>query len=1326
MAQSNIGKYQVLEEIAAGRQGVVYRAFDPEAGQIVALKVLHASLTGDLSYAERFRREASLTASINHPNVVKIFEVGQDGDRHFMALELLPENLARIIESGGQMLIDRAAEFCVQIAKGLAAAHALGIVHRDVKPQNVLIGQDGTAKVTDFGIARAEELSTMTATGTVMGTPHYMSPEQAQGERADARSDVYSLGCMLYQMLVGEVPFKGDTPLAVVRQHVDQKPRPLQALRQNLPRELVSVVERAMAKSPARRFQSASEMADALRAAVPGVATARPAEPPSPPEPPRDRGAAAPPRPTPEAPRGDARRLSRPRSVARISAALVLLLWGLFLFAPSSGQASKGVLVAAVLFASSSVATLSAAFLMLRRTKFKIGRLGWGPLAALLIVMGFVLFVAANAAGPEADTTPEGGPEAVALAPPVARTHSPTPKSTPAQSQSSILSAVETPAPTPNAAGIPTPTAIVQTIMIPTPTATPRPAEIFTTTITSTPAATPAPPTFSTLAPVVSPPLTPTPKRVILVTKTADTDDGRCDADCSLREAIQAAGSGDKIVIPPGTYTSGASVFVIEKNLVLAGSGADITIIQAAKTLDEATPGVLQIGPSATVNISGVTIQHGKSMNRGGGIYTSGTLALIDSMISRNEARIQGGGIHNGGGTLALINSIVSENTAKIAGGISVTNAANIAGKLTVTNSTVSDNNSGAGGGILSDGGEISATDSSIINNYGGASGGGIHNVGGTLTLIRSTVSGNRALDRGGGILSDGRSAKLTLKNSTVSGNTADVGGGIHSTGALSLANSTIVKNHSETGGGVYQDGPTASLINTIIAGNVASNGADCSGDFASLGHNLVGDGLACEFRAATGDQVGFQFGVDPQLGPLQDNGGPTETHALLSGSPAIDAGDDGAAPSTDQRGVVRPQGSASDVGSYESPFPAVPAPTPTPTPTLVPNSPVVRSVSPWPMIAFDQQHSGRSPHTGPDRPTELWKFEAKGEPGSPVLGPDGRVYFGASFSFENPEFLGAVYALDAQGLLRWFVPVQDFIGARSPALASDSTIYVGSSDGLRALGPTGSLIWSTLTDENESPSGPTVGLDGTIYVGVFDQQRREMSGRVIAARPDGSLKWTFPTDGFVTSPPAIGRDGTVYASAWNPLDSSVNRIYAITPDGALRWSIATTEMVISPRAIGLDDVIYANANDGTLYAVNPNGSVRWTYSIPGNSGASPALGLDDTIYVGSDDHRLYAIGADGSLKWTFLTGDQVGAPASVDADGTIYVGSWDHSLYAINTDGTLKWSFPTGGIVASAPAIGIDGMIFFGSRDLTLYALGEAPTSPLPVPTATPTATAQ
>ena len=385
MEQHRIGRYQVVEEIAAGSQGAVYSAFDPDSGQIVAVKVLHPSLTGNRDYLERFRREASLASSIDHPNVVKIFEVGQDGDRHFIALEFLPESLSRVIEGAGALPVERAAAFAIQIARGLAAAHALGIVHRDVKPQNVLIGPDGTAKLTDFGIARGELLPTMTATGATMGTPYYMSPEQARGERADERSDLYSLGCVLYQMLAGEVPFKGDTPLAVVRQHIEERARPVRRLRSDVPTAVERIVSRSMEKRPERRYQTARELVEALTEAVHGAAPVE--RDPSrqalrtPPPAPHERPVSAPVRP------------SRLLGFFRRTSGGILVLWGLSLLLVGLNNVSEEP-VLAVLFIAGGTVTLGAGVVALRRRPLALGPLGRGRLVGLLAVAGLVLFMA--------------------------------------------------------------------------------------------------------------------------------------------------------------------------------------------------------------------------------------------------------------------------------------------------------------------------------------------------------------------------------------------------------------------------------------------------------------------------------------------------------------------------------------------------------------------------------------------------------------------------------------------------------------------------------------------------------------------------------------------------------------------------------------------------------------------------------------------------------------------------------------------------------------------------------------------------------------------
>jgi len=266
MAEEQIGRYRILDQIAAGSQGIVYRAFDPNSNRVVAIKVLHQNFAADETYVRRFQREATIAASIDHPNIVRIFEVGEDDGRHFMVMEHLPESVDNLIRAG--LPTESSSRLAAQIADGLQVAHEAGIVHRDIKPQNILIGPDGMPKVTDFGIARSELMSVMTATGVLMGTPYYMSPEQARGDNPDLRSDVYSLGCLFYQLLTGALPFSASTPLVVLRQQIEDDPRPLRELREDIPGDISRIVERAMAKDPDRRYQSMAEMAEAIRGAV--------------------------------------------------------------------------------------------------------------------------------------------------------------------------------------------------------------------------------------------------------------------------------------------------------------------------------------------------------------------------------------------------------------------------------------------------------------------------------------------------------------------------------------------------------------------------------------------------------------------------------------------------------------------------------------------------------------------------------------------------------------------------------------------------------------------------------------------------------------------------------------------------------------------------------------------------------------------------------------------------------------------------------------------------------------------------------------------------
>ena len=303
--EQRIGRYQVLEEIASGGQATVYRVWDTDTGRILALKVMHPHMSQDAAYLERFHREARLASSINHPNVVRIYEVGQEGDKHYMALEYFPLTLHHLIQAQTKMPVERVVDIAHQVALGLEAAREQGIIHRDIKPQNILIGPEGTTKVPDFGISRAADLSTMTRTGMIMGTPYYMSPEQAMGLRVDIRSDVYSLGVVMYQMLTGELPLEADTPWEVIRRHIEVKPRPVRQLRSDTPRPVEQVVTRCLEKEPGKRYVTPLGLAQALELALPRAVTPPPAEAPPrpltptpPPPPPRPVTPARPPQPS--------------------------------------------------------------------------------------------------------------------------------------------------------------------------------------------------------------------------------------------------------------------------------------------------------------------------------------------------------------------------------------------------------------------------------------------------------------------------------------------------------------------------------------------------------------------------------------------------------------------------------------------------------------------------------------------------------------------------------------------------------------------------------------------------------------------------------------------------------------------------------------------------------------------------------------------------------------------------------------------------------------------------------------------------------------------
>jgi eukaryotic-like serine/threonine-protein kinase len=259
------GRYRVGTEIGHGGMATVYLGTDAVLGRTVAVKVLHPEHASDPSFVDRFRREARAAARLNHPNVVSVFDTGSDRDVHFIVMERIRgRTLAQVVAEEGPLPPHRAAAIARSVAEALAFAHANGLVHRDVKPANVMLADDGRVKVMDFGIARVTSAATLTQTATVLGTAAYLSPEQAQGLRVDGRSDVYALGVVLYEMLTGRAPFVAASPVAVAFQHVREEPPPPSRIRRGIPPGLEAVVVRALAKDPDDRFAGADRMAAAL------------------------------------------------------------------------------------------------------------------------------------------------------------------------------------------------------------------------------------------------------------------------------------------------------------------------------------------------------------------------------------------------------------------------------------------------------------------------------------------------------------------------------------------------------------------------------------------------------------------------------------------------------------------------------------------------------------------------------------------------------------------------------------------------------------------------------------------------------------------------------------------------------------------------------------------------------------------------------------------------------------------------------------------------------------------------------------------------------
>ena len=262
-------RYRLTEQIGMGGMAIVYRAVDLRTGHNVAVKVLRPEYNEDSEFISRFQREAEAASKMTHHNIVNLLDVGMDGENRYLVMEYVQgKTLKTVIQERGKLSPALAGQIAIRILSALEHAHRNGIVHRDIKPQNILVHADGHIKVADFGIARIANSSTLTKGDNVMGSVHYFSPEQAKGEGANATSDLYSTGVVLYEMLTGKVPYDGDNPVAVAMQHLHATPVPIQNLAPDVPPALVRVCMKAMEKNPAMRYQTARDMAADIRAAL--------------------------------------------------------------------------------------------------------------------------------------------------------------------------------------------------------------------------------------------------------------------------------------------------------------------------------------------------------------------------------------------------------------------------------------------------------------------------------------------------------------------------------------------------------------------------------------------------------------------------------------------------------------------------------------------------------------------------------------------------------------------------------------------------------------------------------------------------------------------------------------------------------------------------------------------------------------------------------------------------------------------------------------------------------------------------------------------------
>jgi serine/threonine protein kinase/ribosomal protein L40E len=259
-------RYQIIEELGQGGMGRVYKALDKEVNERIAIKLLRPEIAADLKTIERFRNELKFSRKIGHKNVCRMYDLNKEENTYYITMEYVPgEDLKSFIKRSKQLTPSTIISIGKQVCEGLSEAHRLGVVHRDLKPQNIMIDKEGNARIMDFGIARSLKGKGVTAEGVIIGTPEYMSPEQVEAKEIDERSDIYSLGVVLYEMAAGHVPFEGETALSVAMKHKGELPKNPREFNPQIPGDLCLIVLKCLEKDKDRRYQSADELLNALK-----------------------------------------------------------------------------------------------------------------------------------------------------------------------------------------------------------------------------------------------------------------------------------------------------------------------------------------------------------------------------------------------------------------------------------------------------------------------------------------------------------------------------------------------------------------------------------------------------------------------------------------------------------------------------------------------------------------------------------------------------------------------------------------------------------------------------------------------------------------------------------------------------------------------------------------------------------------------------------------------------------------------------------------------------------------------------------------------------